>query len=140
MCSALPTTWWTGREVVAKEVVGEVAKEVAKEALARKETVAVAEAVQVAEEVGGGGGGGGGGAGGGTCSSCASLTIAQKMNWSLVCSASRLSSIASRHACTKAFEPLVARKKSTPVFRSERSPHPTPGGGRERSLRVVGAS
>ena len=53
-----------------------------------------------------------------TGSICASRTIAQKMNWSLVCSTSRLASIARRHACTKAFEPLVARKCTTPVLSS----------------------
>ena len=60
----------------------------------------------------------------------ASRTIAQKMNWSLVFSTCRFASIARRHACTKASEPLVARKCTTPVLSSERQPQPTPWGQR----------
>ena len=58
-------------------------------------------------------------------------TMETNTNWSLVCSpVSRLASIASRHAWMKASDPLVARKKTTPVFRSARRPQPRPKGHR----------
>ena len=57
-----------------------------------------------------------------------------KMNWSLVFNVSRFASIASRHACTNASEPLVARQKTTPVFSSDRQPQPMPHGQRSHVM------